>query len=95
MAKNIIVLVPQSVDMDAIKIDEGFQPQPFPWEPVMGGEFLPSETRVGFVRAETTNRSCMLSLGQLKRAGLPTSFEEEKWELSYTKKSGYAARPKA
>lgn len=95
MGKVKIVLVPQEVDLDSVKDEEGFQPRPFSWEPIVNGEFIPSETRIGVVRAETTGRTCMMSLGQLKKAGLPKEFEEEKWELQYTKKDGYLGRPKS
>ena len=95
MGKTRIVLVPETVDMNQIKNEEGFNPSPFSWEPVTAGEFLPSETRIGFVRVETPARTCMMSLGQLKKSGLPTSFEEEKWEVAFSRKTGYVGRPKS
>ena len=91
----MIVIIPDSVDMSSVKVEEGFNPTAFGWEPITAAEFFADQKRTGYVRIETPNRSVMLSAGAFKKTQIPTSVEEEKWEIEYAKKTGFVGRPKA
>ena len=92
MAK--INLVPANFDYENLKQEEGFlgKQSAFAWEPIIAATPYPQSDTECYTRITTPKRIFMASAGSLKKAGLPASIEEGKWEVGYTSKTGLVAK---
>lgn len=89
-----INLVPSGFDYENLKQEEGFlgKQSAFSFEPIIAATPYPQSDTECYTRVTTPKRIFMASAGTLKKAGLPATIDEGKWEVGYTSKTGLVAK---